>query len=70
MADIQKCDAAYAEGKSCPFKYSCRRFTAGVSPHVQAWMTAPPYREATHSCEMFLSNAPAQLHKHGGEKRP
>lgn len=58
MADFSKCNADLGEsGRFCPFKYSCLRFTAGVSPGTQDWIKAP-YRELTHSCAEFTPNYP------------
>lgn len=68
MADLTKCDAGQLQ--ACPFKYSCKRFTAPAAPVVQAYLTTAPYNPVTHSCKEFLSNSPTELRKHGGEKRP
>lgn len=59
MADLTKCDAGPKQ--NCPFKYSCKRFTAPAAPVVQAYLTIAPYNPITHSCREFLSNAPVPL---------
>lgn len=51
MADIAKC-----EGTGCPFKYACRRFTAGSAPHAQWWLSGVPYNPVDHVCVSFLGN--------------
>lgn len=46
MPDICMC-----EGKDCPLKEKCYRFTAKPTPEWQAYFTKSPYKKKTKSCE-------------------
>lgn len=65
MSAIAKCtgersDNAWSTTK-CPFRYSCRRFTAGAAPQGQEWLKTAPYSTITHSCREYVSTKPAQI---------
>ena len=45
MADITKC-----EGKDCPLKEKCYRFTAKDSEYGQFYFTETPYSKETKTC--------------------
>jgi len=47
MADITKC-----EGKDCPLKENCYRYTAEPSEYSQAYFTEPPIKDG--KCEYYL----------------
>ena len=46
MADITKC-----EGKDCPLKEKCYRFTAKANEYGQSYFTETPYNKETKTCE-------------------
>ena len=46
MADITKC-----EGKDCPLKGNCYRFTALSSDMWQSYFVETPYNKETKECE-------------------
>ena len=46
MADITKC-----EGKDCPLKETCYRFTAKDNEYGQSYFTETPYNKEKENCE-------------------
>ena len=46
MADITMCD-----GKDCPLKETCLRFTSEPNKHRQSYFTHAPYKNG--KCEFF-----------------
>lgn len=54
MADFAKCTAGPKQ--ACPFKYSCKRFTAPAASHNQIWLVTAPYNERDHACPEFVIN--------------
>ena len=46
MADITKC-----EGKGCPLKETCYRFTAVDSKFMQSYFTETPYNKEKENCK-------------------
>ncbi len=46
MADITMC-----EGKDCPLKETCYRFTAIVNEFRQSYFTETPYNKEKENCE-------------------
>ena len=46
MADITKC-----EGKYCPLKETCYRFTAKDNEYGQSYFIETPYNKETKTCE-------------------
>jgi hypothetical protein len=55
MADITKCD-----GKNCPIKENCYRFTAPESKN-QSWFSSPYGRDEPNSCSYFYPNNKTRL---------
>lgn len=51
MADISMC-----EGKDCPIKQECYRYTAPVNEYRQAYFVYVPYDHAYKGCEYFSDN--------------
>jgi hypothetical protein len=49
MADITKC-----EGKDCPLKESCYRYTAIDSEYRQAYFTESPYSVLNKKCDEYM----------------
>ena len=46
MADITKC-----EGKDCPLKETCYRFTVTANEFRQSYFIETPYNKETKTCE-------------------
>lgn len=51
MADITMC-----EGKNCPLKEKCYRFTAKVSEYRQSYFMETPYNKEENNCKHFWEN--------------
>jgi len=51
MPDITMC-----EGKQCPIKDDCHRYTAEPTPMRQSWFMTVPYRPDTDHCPHFWPN--------------
>ena len=47
MPDISKC-----EGKDCPLKYKCYRFTCIGDSYSQSYFMEPPYKDG--KCDYFM----------------
>lgn len=58
MADITMC-----EGKDCPLKEKCRRFTDTPTPKRQSWFTISPWKEnnGVIKCEFFWGDNSDQI---------
>lgn len=46
MADIAKCD-----GKECPYKENCYRYTAEADKLLQSWFIESPIKD--NKCDMY-----------------
>ena len=44
-------DGTKCEGKGCPFKEECYRFTAPVNEYGQSYFINVPYNKETNTCE-------------------
>jgi hypothetical protein len=51
MPDITMC-----EGKDCPLKSDCYRYTATPSEWHQSYFIHPPYNHQDKTCESFWNN--------------
>ena len=53
MPDISKCD-----GKNCPLKEKCYRFTATSDKYGQSYFSEPPFTivEEKFNCNYFWNN--------------
>jgi len=49
MSDITKCD-----GKNCPLKYQCYRFTCKDGP-FQSWFMSIPFDKKEQSCSYQIN---------------
>ena len=46
-----KMDGTKCEGKGCPFKEECYRFTAPVNEYRQSYFINVPYNKETNTCK-------------------
>jgi len=59
LPDISKCD-----GKNCPLKETCYRYTSIPSEFMQAWFSKAPYgEEKKEGCEYYWDDEEYKLNK-------
>ncbi len=49
MVDISKC-----EGRDCPLKESCLRYTCKADQYLQSYLTESPYKDG--ECNYFIQD--------------
>lgn len=54
MDDIAKCIGEIANGKLCPLRDKCYRFTSQEKAKGYFWYFDPPYNETKQSCDQFM----------------
>jgi hypothetical protein len=57
MPDITMC-----EGKNCPIKENCYRYTAKPNEYRQSYFVTPPYQDG--KCEHFWGEAQESILQH------
>lgn len=53
MTDISKCDSKLKNGKTCPLRDRCFRYTAPADKYLQAYLEAP-YSEEKGECPYIM----------------
>ena len=48
---VDSMDGTKCEGKGCPFKEECYRFTAPVNEYRQSYFINVPYNKETNTCK-------------------
>ena len=47
-------DIAMCEGKDCPLKETCYRYTAKPSEYLQSYFTEIPYNKEENKCDYHM----------------
>lgn len=56
MADITAC-----EGKDCPFKDKCYRYTCPKNPYRQSYFVEIPFDKDKADCKYFSPNSKVEI---------